>query len=232
MTAWHDGPFIAIDTETTGVDVTRDRIVEAAWVYVQPGGEPGPAWSAVVRPDDFEIPAAAAVVHGITTSKAMVDGKPAAEVLTELVSAFGGPCPVVMYNARFDLPLIIHEAARHGIAVPDLPLVVDPFVIDKQLDRFRKGKRTLTATAAHYGVDLDEDQAHGALADATAAGAVMHELVRRFPQLEAETLPSLFVAQCRWAEQHRASFVDYRRTQFDPDFDVVAGWPLPAGAAS
>lgn len=228
---WFDGPFLCVDTETTGVDVTRDRIVEGAWCYVQPSGDPGPEWSGIVRPDDFDIPAAATAVHGITTSRAMVEGLDAHKVITELVSVFGGPCPVVMFNARFDLPLIVCEAARHGVEFDGLPLVLDPFVIDKALDRYRKGSRKLVDVAAHYGVTLNEDQAHGALADATAAGQVMHELVRRYPQLESETLPSMFVAQSRWAEQQRASFVDYMRTQRDPGFDDPAGWPLPAVAS-
>ena len=54
--------------------------------------------------------------------------------------------------------------------------VIDPLVIDKAVDRYRKGKRTLEAAAAFYGVPLDD--AHDAGADAIAAGRVAQAIAR------------------------------------------------------
>ena len=56
--------------------------------------------------------------------------------------------------------------------------VLDPRVLDRHLDRYRKGRRTLTDLCAHYGVTLEG--AHDAAADALAALEVVRALGRRF----------------------------------------------------
>ena len=48
-----------------------------------------------------------------------------------------------------------------------MPNVIDPFVIDKHIDPYRKGKRTLTAVCEHHGVK--QTDAHDATGDDLAA---------------------------------------------------------------
>lgn len=226
--SWHDGPFLCVDTETTGVDITTDRIVEIAAVIVDGVGDVTVELSTLLKVD-IDIPPAATAVHGITTSRCDTEGSEPSEAISYLTARIVElGLPVVMFNARFDLPLIMRECVRHNVDVHAVPLVLDPFVLDKALDRYRKGSRKLVDVAAHYCVPFDPDSAHGAQADATAAGQIMFELVRRYPQLELHTLTSMFVRQSEFAERQRVSFVDYMRTQRDPQFDDPAGWPLPA----
>ncbi|MFT4305347.1 MAG: 3'-5' exonuclease, partial [Microbacterium sp.] len=77
------------DLETTGVDVVHDRIVTAHVGLLSADGT-------VIRRDDWladpgvEIPAAATAVHGVTTAQARADGRPAHEVVAEVVAALRG----------------------------------------------------------------------------------------------------------------------------------------------
>lgn len=231
MTGWADGPLLSVDTETTGVDPSTDRIVEIAAVTINRHGEIVHAWSNIVDPG-IPIPDEAANVHGITTGQAIMEGcapTVALRAVGELIAAHPGP--VVIYNARFDWPLLITEAERHDLIWPDAPLL-DPLVLDKHVDRFRKGSRKLIDTAAHYGVTLTADEAHGARSDATAAGLIMRRLIDKTPAIAATSLEDLQVWQQRWADEQRASFADYMRRQRDPQFTDELGWPIPNGQAA
>src|SRR5690606_31306719 len=112
------------------------------------------------------------------------DGRIAREVVGEITESlralFAQDVPVVAYNASYDFSLLTHECLRHGIAPLESPgPIIDPHVIDKAVDRYRKGKRTLEVVAAHYRVALDG--AHEAAADAIAAGRVAQAIARLFP---------------------------------------------------
>lgn len=228
--AWVNEPWLAIDVETTGVDPFSDRIVEVAAVLVDPDGrtEPTP-FHTIVNPG-VEIPAGAAAVHGITTDRAQDEGIPtiaALEQLAELIFAHGYR-PVVMYNAVFDWPILIAEAERHGVEFPAIAPVLDPFLVDRMVDKFRRGPRKLVNVAQHYAVELDEADAHGAVADAVAAARVMRAIVSRRPEVGERSLASVYLRQVRGHEAWRSNFVDYKRQQGDRDFYIPPGWPIPA----
>jgi len=218
------------DLETTGVDVARDRIVTA---YVGVLDEQG----AVLEARDWladpgvEIPAPAAAVHGITTERARAEGRDARQVVGEIVEALrallDAGIPVVAYNATFDFSLLRAEAVRHGIPPIAAPApVIDPLVIDKQHDRFRKGKRTLDIVAAHYGVALDD--AHEASADAIAAGRIALAQTERYAADLPESLGALHEAQVAWAAEQAASLSDYfvRIGKLAPGEQLDGSWPL------
>ena len=218
------------DLETTGVDVRTARIVTACVALLDANG------TVVSRRDwladpGVEIPEGAAAVHGITTERARAEGRPAAEVVAEIVAelraVLGRATPLVVYNAPYDLTLLAYEAARHAVApLVDPAPVVDPLVIDKAVDRYRKGKRTLEAAAAHYGVALDG--AHDAGVDAIAAGLVARAIADQHAATMPPTVAELHAAQAAWHEQQASSFEDYMRTQRDHTFTADRGWPVRA----
>lgn len=233
MTApWTSLPLLALDTETTGVNPFEDRIVELGAVEVAPDGTASSPWSQILNPG-VDIPEGAANIHGITTDRAIAEGVDPAGALQTLaariwdhIDRHDGQAAIVMYNARFDWPLILTEAERHGINIPCFASLLDPYLIDRMADRYRKGKRQLTLVADHYGVELG-DQAHGALADCTAAGRIMWQILDRFPAIGEHSLASLWLRQVKGHEQDRARFEDYMRRNVDPDIDIPAGWPIP-----
>ena len=224
---WTDAVGV-FDLETTGVDVRTDRIVTAHVGLLGPDGAPVQALSWLADPG-VEIPAGATAVHGITTEHARAHGRPATAVVAEVVAAlrelFDAGVPVVAYNAPYDFSLLFHEALRHGIRPIDAPApVIDPLVLDKAHDRYRKGKRTLEVVAAHYAVRLDG--AHDAAADAIAAGRVAQALARRF-DLDGP-LEDLHTQQIGWARAQAESLTEYfvRIGRIDAADPVDGSWPI------
>jgi DNA polymerase-3 subunit epsilon len=233
MTAWFEGRLCGFDLETTGVDVEQDRIVTACLVQCG-GGNPTQSFSWLADPG-VEIPEGAAKVHGITTERARAEGRPAAEVVEQVVAGLAesvlAGLPVVAMNASFDLTMLDREARRHNVQpltdiVGDDLRVIDPRVLDKQVSR-RKGKRTLSDLCQHYEVRLDG--AHSADADAIAACRVSWRLGTTVPQLGAMSIDDLHQAQIKWAEAQGRSLAAYfRRTpgkEHQAD-GVRTEWPL------
>ncbi len=70
---WNAGPFLAFDTETTGVDVENDRVVTACLIKIVPG-QLAETRNWLIDPG-VEIPEAATAVHGVDTEKARNDGE-------------------------------------------------------------------------------------------------------------------------------------------------------------
>lgn len=230
--SWHNRRLAAFDLETTGIDSESDRIVTAAVSLV--GDRRESAFHAWLVDPGIEIPAGAAAVHGITTERARAEGCDPAEAVAEIVALLADQLrqgiPVVAFNARFDLTTLDREARRHGISPlvdrvggADGMLVVDPYVLDKQVDRFRKGKRTLGDVCRHYNVPLDE--AHAANADALAAARVAWRLGEAFAELREPELPALHRMQVGWAAEQAASFEDYLRREGRPE-QIERAWPI------
>ncbi|WP_236239129.1 3'-5' exonuclease [Streptomyces sp. CC228A] len=233
MAHWYEGPLAAFDTETTGVDVERDRIVSAA-VVVQdaPGGRlRATRW--LVNPG-VPVPAAATEVHGLTDGHLQRFGRWPAPVMEEIARLLVEQCaagrPLVVMNAPFDLTLLDRELRRHRASslaryLQNVSLcVLDPRVLDKHLDRYRKGRRTLTDLCAHYEVVLDG--AHDAAQDAAAALEVVRAVGRRFTERLAElSVAELHARQAVWhAAQARGLQAWFARNGSEEAVDPA--WPL------
>ncbi|MFI5772020.1 3'-5' exonuclease [Streptomyces sp. NPDC051658] len=206
MTHWYEGPLAAFDTETTGVDVEGDRIVSAALVVQDTAGGRTRITRWLVNPG-VPVPAGATEIHGLTDDHLQRNGRWPAPVVEEIARALAEQCaagrPLVVMNAPFDLTLLDRELKRHrasslGAYLQNSPLcVLDPRVLDKHLDRYRKGRRTLTDLCELYGVVLDG--AHDAAADATASLELVRAVGRRFSsRLERLTPPELHTLQAVW----------------------------------
>lgn len=197
------GPMLGFDVESTGVAVESDRIVTATLVAITPNPHGGKAAtdirSTVINPG-VPVPDAAAEVHGYTTERVQAEGKPPAGELEwiarDLASAFQAGIPVVIANAPYDLSILSHELVRHGLTSLHERLggrlvapVIDPMCLDKAVDRYRPGKRSLTALCETYNVRLDG--AHDATFDALAACRVVFRLAQR-AQMPTERLTQLY----------------------------------------
>ncbi|MGO2521081.1 MAG: 3'-5' exonuclease [Microbacterium sp.] len=222
------------DLETTGVDVATDRVVTAHVGVLDAKGREIAARSWLADPG-IPIPDGAAAVHGITTEQAQREGRPAAEVVAEITEAlralFAQGVPVVAYNASYDFSLLTYECLRHGITPLEAPApIIDPLVIDKAVDRYRKGKRTLEVVAEHYKVRLDG--AHEASADAIAAGRVAQAIARTFPL--AATARELHTQQIGWARTQAESLTEYfiRIGRLDAEDALDGAWPVRDASAS
>jgi DNA polymerase-3 subunit epsilon len=228
MSTWGDrlGVF---DLETTGVDVDTSRIVSACIAVLDEEGRVVSRWDWLADPG-IEIPEGASAVHGITTERARAEGRRATLVVAEIAQTlrvlFDSGIPVTVYNAPYDLTLLDRECRRHGLDPLDgTAPVIDPLVIDKAVDRYRKGKRTLEITAELYEVPLDD--AHDAGADAIAAGRVALALLRRYPDELDIGLGDLHGRQEVWHAEQAASFQEYLRSKRGDDSYVAdPSWPV------
>lgn len=216
------------DLETTGVDVHHDRIVTAHVGVLDAEGQEIAARTWLADPG-VTIPDEAAAIHGVTTEYARREGRPSAEVVREITAAIDAllqqGVPIVAYNAAFDFSVLTHENARHDLPPLTNPgPLIDPLVMDKAFDRYRRGKRTLEVVAAHYSVTLDA--AHEASADAIAAGRVAQAIARRFPL--PPTPEELHTRQVGWARAQAESLTDYFISigRLDPEDSLDGTWPV------
>ncbi|MFC0599099.1 3'-5' exonuclease [Streptomyces palmae] len=230
---WHRELLIGFDLETTGTDPATARIVTAAVVEVK-GGEPIGRREWLADPGVL-IPQDAVAVHGITNERASALGRPAREVADETADTLAGywraGTPVVAYNAAFDLSLLAAELRRHGLRPLSERLggaetgpVVDPLTIDRAVDRYRRGKRTLGAVCELYGVVLSG--AHEAGADALAAARVAVAVAEAHPEVARMEPWELHRAQVDWYAEWAAGYQRWLRGRGTPEAVVDGSWPL------
>jgi DNA polymerase-3 subunit epsilon len=244
---WTDGRMVAFDVETTGVDREESRIVTAAIVVVGGGLETETVH--FVADPGVEIPEGATAVHGYTTERARAEGKPAREVVQAILSVLtayvGEGVPLVAFNSSFDLTILDREVRRHGLA-DGLPpwRVIDPLVLDKWLDRYRRGSRKLADQCALRGIALGDD-AHDSTADALAAARLAWwigkrgRVVRSRPEEgdpaalwehARHDLDRLHQLQVELALEQRASFAAYKRSKGEVEeaerIEAEVGWPV------
>lgn len=232
--SWIRGPLLGFDTETTGVNPRRDRIVTAALIGRGPHGTHQRTW--LIDPG-VPIPEQAAAIHGITTEQAQAHGmspqQGLQELSNELTAAFTHSIPVVAYNAAFDLTIIESELHRNGLPTVaerlgrPLAPVLDPLVLDRALDRYRRGKRKLVDLCAHYQVQESGDL-HTADVDVTATLDVLQAQASAHPQILDLSLAELHQWQ---VEQHRLWATDFNQWRQSKGLDgpgAAVEWPLPA----
>lgn len=223
--AWPEARLVGFDLETTGVDPDTARIVTAAFVE-----DPDRVEMWLADPG-VEIPEAARAVHGITTEYAQANGRPAVEVVTALCTALTGlrdeGAVVVGHNIVYDLSVLDAEVRRHR---PDLdlrallPAIVDTFVLDRHVDRYRRGKRTLTATAEAWDVALLD--AHDAAADARAALDIARALASKSTEIAGLTPAEIMAAQGEWKRAQAADLQAFLRRKGNADAVVDGSWPI------
>ena len=218
--------LIAFDLETTGADPAEARIVTYALVSMTPDGVESMI-TGLVNPG-IDIPEEATAVHGVTTEQAQAGMHPV-QALNQIMTVLawgGGVSPVCAFNARYDMTVLAHELHRHNLPTNLLAVtpVVDPLILDRHFDKYRKGKRTLTAISELYGCPVGDD-AHDASADAVAAGRIFYALRERYNLIRQVDLQDLHDLQVTWADEQAVSLEQYlRRT--NPDARVDPRWPV------
>lgn len=190
-----DGPsdvlLFFFDTETTGLPRSwnaplRDldnwpRMVQLAWLLCDGAGNEIAAASRIVLPQGYVIPAEASRVHGITTERALAEGRPLAEVLDEALPNLEKAAAAVAHNVSFDEKILGAECLRLGRPHP---------LLKKPTRCTMKESTAFCALPGRYGdfkyPNLTELHrklfnkpfagAHDALADVRACKAAFYEL--------------------------------------------------------
>lgn len=215
----------SFDTETTGADPLTARIVTATCAHLGIAGA-GHVRSWLVWPG-IEIPAEATKIHGITSERARTHGEPAETaapaIAAELAAAWALGKAVVVFNAPYDFTVLQLELERYQHPALDIGPVIDPLVIDRAVEPYRKGRRNLATLADYYGVEKGaEHDSHG---DALTAARIAWRQAKRFAGLLPKTLEAL---QAWQADKHRAwadGFESYLRGQGKQDV-IDRDWPV------
>ncbi len=168
-------PLAVIDLETTGINLTVDRIVEIAIVKVQPDGN-RIVKRKLVNPL-MPIPKASSDVHGITDD--MVKDAPSFKQIANEIRQFLDHCDLAGYNSnRFDLPLLVEEFLRTGLEFD----MSNRHLLDVQKLYHMMEPRNLSAAYKFY-CDKNLDNAHSAEVDAIATFEILESQLQRYPQV-------------------------------------------------
>lgn len=169
-------PIIFFDVETTGLNITTDKIVEISYIKVFPNGTEE---SKTIRLNpEKHISEQSTAIHHITDDD--VKDKPTFKMVAkELAKTFEG-CDVAGFNSnRFDIPLLEEEFINAGI---DIDLARRRFV-DVQTIFHKMEQRNLVAAYKFYcGKNLED--AHSADADTRATYEVLKAQLDRYPSLQ------------------------------------------------
>lgn len=169
-------PLVFFDLETTGINITTDRIVEISYLKVYPNGKEV-STTYLVNPER-PIPSEATAIHKITDE--MVKDKPTFKELAKIIAKDLEGCDIAGYNSnRFDVPMLMEEILRAGV---DFDISHRKFV-DVQTIFHKKEQRTLTAAYKFY-CDKELDGAHSAKADTQATYEVLKGQLDKYDDLE------------------------------------------------
>ncbi|GIM50420.1 3'-5' exonuclease [Capnocytophaga stomatis] len=169
-------PICFFDLETTGTDITKDRIVEISVLKVYPNGnKESKTW--LVNPT-IPIPKGASDVHGITDER--VANEPTFKELAKTIHNMIKDADLAGYNSdRFDIPLLAEEMLRAEV---DFDLG-NRVTVDVQTIFHKMEQRTLSAAYKFYcGKTLDN--AHSAAADTNATYEILKSQLDRYPELD------------------------------------------------
>ena len=168
-------PIIFFDLETTGVDVSKDRIVEICYIKVWPNGN---EVSRTMRINPgMHIPEQSSAVHGIKDED-VKDCPLFKDVAKDIANDFMG-CDIAGFNSnRFDLPMLAEEFLRAQV---DIDLTRHR-AIDVQVIYHKLEQRTLSAAYKFYcGAELVN--AHSALADTRATYEILMAQLDHYPEV-------------------------------------------------
>ena len=169
-------PIVFIDLETTGINVSADRIVEISLLKISPNGKE--QWMTTRVNPEMPVPPKASAIHGISDDD--VANAPTFREIAKNLTAFLEGCDLAGYNSiKFDIPVLAEEFLRTDT---DFNFRKRRYV-DAQVIFHRKEQRTLTAAYQFY-CNKELEDAHSSKADASATYEVLKAQLDRYSDLE------------------------------------------------
>ena len=169
-------PLAIFDLETTGLNITQDKIVEIAIIKVNPDGSEE-QFHSLINPE-MKIPDEVSQIHHIFDKD--VQDKPTFKQIAKKVTDFIGDADLVGFNSnKFDIPVLSEELLKVNSDFD----VSDREFIDVQNIFHKMEQRTLSAAYKFY-CEKEIENAHSALDDTKATWEVMKAQVDRYSNLE------------------------------------------------
>ncbi len=171
-------PLCVFDLETTGVQITKDRIVQIAIIKIHPDGSEL-EYNQIVNPE-MEMSQEICEIHGISNETAKQ--APTLAELAPAIMEFIGDADLAGFNSnKFDIPVLVEELIRVGI---DADFSTKAFV-DIQNIFHKMEQRTLSAACLFY-TGKPMENAHNALFDTRVTWEVLKAQLERYDQLEPD----------------------------------------------
>lgn len=169
-------PIVFLDLETTGINVSADRIVEISLLKISPNGME--QWMTTLVNPEMPIPPKVTAIHGITDDD--VKGAPTFREIAKNLTVFLEGCDLAGFNAiKFDIPVLAEEFLRTDI---DFNFRKRRY-IDVQVIFHKKEQRTLSAAYRFY-CNREIENAHSAKADTAATYEVLKAQLDKYSDLE------------------------------------------------
>lgn len=189
-------PLVILDLETTGLDITKDRIVQVGMVKIGVDGKEEEL-SVLVNPE-MPIPADSTAIHGITDED--VRDKPTFSELADMLAAYIGSADLGGYNSnKFDIPVLAEAFLRAGHSFS----LKERQCIDIQNIFHKMEQRTLAAAYQFYCSKVMEN-AHDALVDTKVTLDVFKAQLERY-----ESLPQTVEGLAEFTRQGTNEWADF-----------------------
>jgi DNA polymerase III subunit epsilon len=185
--------YLIIDSETTGLprnwkapisDLANwPRVIQIAWALFDKADMPLESATHLVQPDGFTIPDDVQRIHGISTERALAEGKKVFSVLQDFTAAVEKAEIIIAHNVKFDESVISAEYLRLQLKPPfDRKKRICTMMQSTELCRIQGpyGLKWPTLSQLHRELfKSGYEEAHDAGADVAACAKCFFELKRR-----------------------------------------------------
>jgi DNA polymerase III epsilon subunit-like protein len=186
--------YLFFDTETTGLPknyqaplddfLNWPRLVQIAWALYDNEGNPWGSQSYIIKPEGFVIPEEVAKIHRIPQARALAEGVPLSEALTQFSADVKAASYLVAHNIDFDEKIVGSELLRQKM--PNYLDEINKICTMKSSVNFCKISNNRgtykwpNLAELHYCLfQTDFPEAHDALVDVLACAKCFFELKRR-----------------------------------------------------
>jgi len=196
--------YLFFDTETTGLPKSWKapvsdtgnwpHIVQIAWALFDDGGKQLAFQDHIIKPEGFVIPESATAIHGISTEKALQEGRLGAEVLKDFSGAVQNAERLVAHNLDFDEKMVRVELLRLGM--PDVFGTIQKICTMKASTKYCKipgpyGDKWPKLSELHIKLfEVDFEDQHNAASDVLCCAKCFFELRRRAVICDRLIVPS------------------------------------------
>ncbi|UNE54242.1 DNA polymerase III subunit epsilon [Bartonella machadoae] len=164
---------IIFDTETTGLDKEKDRIIEIGCVEMVDRYLTGRQFHVYLNPQGVIIPDEVVAIHGLTNER-LKNEKSFSDIVDEFLEFINGAM-MIAHNASFDIGFLNAELSRVNKPLISVDNILDTLAMARR--KFPMGPNSLDVLCKRFGIDNSHRVLHGALLDAEILADVYIELI-------------------------------------------------------
>ncbi|MAI76590.1 MAG: DNA polymerase III subunit epsilon [Pelagibacteraceae bacterium TMED65] len=164
---------IILDTETSGLDFEKDRIIEVGCIELINGVFTGKKFHKYYKPENIIISQESEQIHGLNNS--LLSRFPTFDDSVEELLDFIHQSQLIIHNVQFDLTMINQSLKRKSLKELDRNNTLCTLELAKK--KFPGSKNNLNALCRRFDINLDSREKHGALIDSFLLLEVYNELL-------------------------------------------------------